>query len=629
MIDKRLMREGKRVSGYLLGTVALGIGIAFLAVAQAWLVSQVIAQVFLQGATLAQVRASLIGILGMIGARSALQFFSELSAREAAIRVKESLRDRFLNRLLELGPIYTRGERAGELLNTAVEGIEALDEYFSRYIPQLVLAVFIPLIILGFVFPQDVKSGIILLITGPLIPFFMILIGKLAEKKSLEQWQSLSRMSAHFLDMLQGLTTLKVFGRSKDQGKVISRVSESFRKVTLGVLKIAFLSAFVLEFMAMISTALIAVALGLRLIDGTITYSEALFLLILAPEFYLPLRTLGSQFHARLSGENAAQRIFGVLELEREYTSFIEKEYVTEEENVNARIQGKSMESRNQADIENTDVEDSREDTDDTDDTDVTDVREDTNSPDSADTLLAFEHIHLRYDRDAETVLNDICFEVRSGERIALVGPSGAGKSSILQILLRFVEPTRGEVRVKGCSLNHFPMDLWREKISYISQKPYLFAGSILDNLLFGRISASIEEVVEAAKKALAHEFILQLPQGYDTLIGEEGARLSGGQAQRIAIARAFLKESELLLLDEVASGLDSESEREMLSALEELCKGRTVIFTTHRMNTVLQADRIVVIDQGRILEQGSHHELMEAQGLYSRFAREYRGGAR
>lgn len=599
MIDKRLMREGKRVSGYLLGTVALGIGIAILAVAQAWLVSQVIARIFLQGATLVQVGNSLIGILGIIGARAVLQLFSEISAHETAIRVKENLRERFLKQLLGLGPVYTRGERSGELLNTAVEGIEALDEYFSRYIPQLVLAVFIPLLILGFVFPQDYKSGIILLLTGPIIPFFMFLIGKLAEKKSLQQWQSMSRMSAHFLDMLQGLTTLKVFGRSKDQAKVIGRVSEAFRKATLRVLKIAFLSAFILEFLAMLSTALIAVTLGLRLINGTIAYSEALFLLILAPEFYLPLRTLGAQFHARLSGENAAKRIYEVLELEDGISCF------KEDVGTNGKTQENNSEAKSQ------------------------DYVKAKSEDDMEESLLSFKHVNLRYDLDAEIVLDDLCFDVRTGDRIALVGPSGAGKSSILQILLRFIEPTKGEVLVKGTPLSHIPVDLWREDISYVSQKPYLFSGSVLDNLRFGRTSASKEEVMEAAQQALAQEFILKLPQGYDTLIGEGGSRLSGGQAQRLAIARAFLKNSQLLLLDEVTSGLDAESERDMISALEELFKGRTVLFATHRMSTALQANRIIVIDQGKILEQGLHLELMEEQGLYSHFVREYRGGTR
>lgn len=577
MLNKRLMREGKRVIGYLLGTVSLGVGIAFLAVGQAWLVSLVISQVFLEHASFIEVRISLLEILGVIGARAVLQLLSEICAREAAIQIKESLRERFFKQLLSLGPVYTRGERAGEIMNTAVEGIEALDEYFSRYFPQIVLAISIPLLILGFVFPQDYKSGIILLLTGPLIPFFMILIGKLAEKKSLRQWQGLSRMSAHFLDMLKGLTTLKVFGRSADQAKVINRVSESFRQATMGVLKIAFLSALVLEFLATISTALVAVTLGLRLINGTIAFADALFLLMLAPEFYLPLRTLGSQFHARLSGENAANRIFEVLEHE---------EKLKDSQGSSKRLEEPIQE-------------------------------------------VSFENVSFQYDKEQELVLNRISFRVWGGERIALVGPSGAGKSSILQILLRFLEPSGGKVYVNGVPLEDYSVLNWRENVAYVSQKPYLFSGSILNNLRFGCESASIEECIKAAKKANAHEFILNLPKGYETVIGEGGIRLSGGQAQRLAIARAFLNEAPLLLLDEAMSGLDAENEREVQIALENLMEGRTVIYTTHRMRTVQNADRIIVLEQGRILEQGSHNQLMKLEGLYSKFFREYLGGDR
>jgi ATP-binding cassette subfamily C protein CydD len=585
MIDKRLMQEGKKVTGYILGTVIMGVGIALLAVGQAWLVAQIISQVFLEDASLTQVKKSLIWLLGIIVARAVLQIFSEISAREAAIRVKGNLRERFLTQLLTLGPLYTGGERAGELVNTAVEGIEALDEYFSRYIPQLVIAAFVPLLILGFVFPLDYKSGIVLLVTGPLIPFFMMLIGKLAEKKSLRQWQNLSRMSAHFLDMLQGLTTLKVFGRSLDQVRVIGRVSESFREATMGVLKIAFLSALVLEFLATISTALVAVTLGLRLINGTITFEDSLFLLLLAPEFYLPLRTLGAQFHARLSGVNAADRIFEVLDRD------------------------------NQKDIIPIEKGDSE--------------RDPVEAGEKKEVALSFEHVGLRYDSGSEDVLKDFSFHIQPGERIALVGSSGSGKSSIFQILLRFIEATRGEVRVNGIPLREIPREHWWGKLAYVSQKPYLFAGTILDNLHIGRRNASFEEIVECAKKAFAHEFIMSLPQGYDTVIGEGGARLSGGQAQRLALARAFLKGAPLLLLDEATSSLDIESEREVQVALEELIEDRTVIFAAHRLCTVENADRIVVLEQGQIVEQGSHEELMERQGLYTRFVREYWGRAK
>ncbi|WP_019849776.1 thiol reductant ABC exporter subunit CydD [Desulfitobacterium sp. PCE1] len=579
MFDKRLMREGKYVKKYLLGTVALGVGIALLAIAQAYLLSQVIAQVFLEDAPFLQTKGYLLGILAVIGVRALLQYFSEVTARETAIRVKERVRVRFLHKILSLGPVYARGERGGELLNTAVEGIEALDDYFARYIPQLILAVLVPILTLVFIFPKDFQSATILILTGPLIPFFMILIGKLAEKKSLQQWQSLSRMSAHFLDMLQGLTTLKLFGRSKDQAVVIGRVSETFRKNTMGVMKIAFLSAFVLEFMGMISTAIIAVTLGIRLINGTIPYSEALFILILAPEFYLPLRTLGLHFHARLSGSNAANRIFEVLELESQSEFELIK---------GAKEPVYLFEGNKEA------------------------------------PWLTFKQVDLCYEKEGERVLKDINFTLRFGERVALIGPSGAGKSSILQILLRFAEPSQGEVLINNTVLSTIPPATWRKVISYVPQKPYLFAGSVMDNIRFGNPEASLEDVVKAAQLAMAHEFITELPQGYDTLVGEGGARLSGGQAQRIAIGRAFLKDSPLLLLDEVTSGLDNENEKDLLTALEGLCQGRTVIFTTHRMKTTIQADRILVLDKGRIIEQGSPQELLNNQGLYARFVSTY-----
>lgn len=582
MIDRRLIGEGKNVKGYLLGNIALGIGLAFLAIAQAYFLSQIIAQVFLADTPFVEVKGYLLGIIGIIGVRAICQYFSEVTAREAAIRVKERIREHFLHKIFSLGPLYARGERAGELLNTAVEGIEALDDYFARYLPQLVLALFVPLLTLAFVFPKDFSSALVLILTGPLIPFFMILIGKLAEKKSLRQWQSLSRMSAHFLDMLQGLTTLKLFGRSKEQAAVIGRVSEAFRKNTISVMRVAFLSAFVLEFMAMISTAIIAVSLGLRLINGTIPYAEALFILILAPEFYQPLRTLGLFFHARLSGTNAANRIFEILEIDEELS---EVHTLSEDEKGFLVNSASDKELANSTEIE-----------------------------------LEFLQVELSYDKDGDSALKDIDLLIRPGERIALIGPSGAGKSSILQLILRFAEPTKGKILVNGTALTKLSDDIWRELISYVPQKPYLFAGSILDNLRFAKPSATFDQILKASQMALAHEFIVQLPQGYDTLVGEGGVRLSGGQAQRLAIARAFLKEAPLLLLDEIMSGLDTEKEKELLGVLEKLCQGRTVIFTTHQMRTTIQADRIIVLEKGRIIEQGSPQELMDAEGLFTRF---------
>ena len=571
MFDKRLVQEGKPVWGYLLLTVGIGIGIALLAVAQAWLFSRVVAGVFLEGASLRTVWNSLFLILGIIVLRAVFQWVSEVSAHEASSRIKSSLRKRLLSHIIYLGPVYARGERTGELITTVVDGIESLEEYFTKYLPQLLLAVGIPVLILGFVFPLDWKSGTILLLTGPLIPVFMILIGKLAEKKALHQFQSLSWMSAHFLDILQGMTTLKVFGRAHDQTRVIERVSDSFREATLSVLRIAFLSALVLEFLATMSTALVAVTIGLRLVYGTLTFSSGLFLLLLAPEFYTPLRTLGLNFHAGLSGVNAAGRIFEILDLP-------------------LMSDGKDEQVL------------------------------------SSDLHISFQHVSLTYQLGEIPALNGINLSLKYGERIALVGPSGAGKTSIAQLLLRFIEPSTGEIFINEALLETISQENWRKQIAYIPQTPYLFAGSIAEIIHFGRPSATIEEVKSAAQDASAHEFILKLPGGYDTLLGEGGTRLSGGQAQRIAIARAFLKDAPLLIMDEATSNLDPESEHLVQLALKRLLQGKTALIIAHRLSTVRQADRILVLEQGQIVEQGNHEELMREQGLYYQMVAEYRG---
>ncbi|WP_407309229.1 thiol reductant ABC exporter subunit CydD [Desulfosporosinus sp. SB140] len=582
MFDKRLIREGRPVRRYLLLTIGTGIVIALLAVAQAWFFSRIVAGVFLEGATLRIVWNPLLLILVIIVLRSVFQWLAEISIHEAASSIKASLRKRLMSHIVSLGPIYAHGERTGELITTAVDGIESLEEYFTKYLPQLILAAGIPLLILGFVFPLDWKSGLILLLTGPLIPIFMMLIGKLAEKKSLAQWQSLSWMSAHFLDVLQGMTTLKVFGRAKDQTRVIARVSDSFRIATLNVLRIAFLSALVLELLATMSTALVAVSIGLRLVYGTLSFSVGLFLLLLAPEFYTPLRTLGLNFHAGLSGVNAGIRIFEILDLPL-------------------------MENH---------------------DSDKTIPEKNSSLNDSDDLHITFQQVSLTYEQGETPALQGINLSLLSGERIALVGPSGAGKSSVAQLLLRFIEPSDGKILVNGKYLETISLDHWRQQIAYVPQNPYLFSGSIAENILIGKPSATNEELIRAAQQSYAHQFIMKLPDGYQTLLGEGGTRLSGGQAQRLAIARAFLKDAPLLILDEMTSSLDSESEHEIQQALQGLLQGKTALIIAHRLTTVRQADRIIVMEQGQIREQGNHEELMAKRGLYSRMVAEYRGEA-
>lgn len=576
MIDRRLWREAQTVRRFLVVTAGLGLAVGLIAVLQARYLARVVNGVFLDQRDLAGVWPWLLALLGLIIFRAALVWVNEVVAHRAAAKIKETLRRELLDHLLTLGPLHARGERTGELVNLLVEGVESLEDYFARYLPQLFLAALIPLLILGFVFPLDVTSGFILLFTAPLIPLFMILIGKWAENLTERQWETFSRLSAHFLDVLQGLTTLKLFGRSRGQVEVIARISNSFRETTLGVLRVAFLSALVLEFLATISTALVAVALGLRLVYGRIPFEQAFFLLLLAPEFYLPLRLLGSQFHAGLAGVSAANRIFEVLETPVPAGPMDE---------------GRSF-------------------------------------PRGREVSIDLSGVCYVYPDGALPALQEISFGIKPGEQVALVGPSGAGKSTVAHLLLGFVEPDRGMIQVNGIPLGQIAAAAWRQQVSLVPQNPYLFYGTVADNILLGRPGASFDEMKEAAKLSGAHEFIMELPQGYDTHVGEQGTRLSGGQAQRLAIARAFLKDAPLLILDEPTAGLDPASQLVVQQALERLVQGRTVLVIAHRLSTVYQASRILVLDQGQLVEAGPHKELMQAQGLYYRLVTALRGVA-
>jgi ATP-binding cassette subfamily C protein CydD len=537
-----------------------------LIIAQARTLAHIVDQVFLQGAALDGVARALLLLLAIIVVRAILSWGSEVAAFQVAARVKADLRERVFDHLMALGPAYLRGERTGELTNTLVEGIEQLEAYFSQYLPQLVLAALIPLAILAFVFPIDVLSGVVLLVTAPLIPFFMILIGKAADALTRRQYTALSLMSAHFLDVLQGLTTLKLFGRSREQIETIARVSGRFRDATLNVLRVAFLSAFALEMIATISTAILAVEVGLRLLSGSIEFEQAFFVLVLAPDFYLPLRLLGTRFHAGMSGVAAAQRIFEVLDTPcPEPRAAIRLAHIPPPSHIQ------------------------------------------------------FQAVHYAYDGGQRSALNGVSFDIIAGQRLALVGATGAGKSTLAHLLLRFIEPQRGAILIDHVPLADIEPQAWREHVAWVPQLPYLFDETVAANIGLARSTASMADVIQAAQLALADEFIRELPQGYETPIGERGARLSGGQAQRIALARAFLKDAPLLIMDEGTAQLDVETEALIQAAIDRLLRNRTTLIITHRLSTARRADHIVVLDAGRVVESGAHDELMGKQGVYHR----------
>ena len=564
--DRRLLDQLKTVRGLFILTIGLGGLVGLLIIAQARLLSTIIDRVFLQAATLSDVSSLLITLLVVIGMRVFIAWGSDFSAAQVAARIKTDLRQRVFEKLLALGPAYLHGERTGELTNTVNEGIEALDAYFSQYIPQLILAVLIPLSILMLVFPIDLLSGLILLLTAPLIPFFMVLIGQAAAALTQRQYQALSFMSAHFLDVLQGLTTLKILGRSRAQIDTIAQVSDRFRTATLSVLRVAFLSAFALEMIATLSTAIVAVEVGLRLLSGALHFEQAFFVLVLAPDFYAPLRLLGTRFHAGQAGVAAAQRVFEILETPTPSS-----------------------------------------------------VTADRVPPVTRHwSVIRFDDIHFAYE-DQRAALNGVSFEIKAGQHIALIGATGAGKSTLAQLLLRFSEPQQGTLWLDDVPLRDLDARAWREQIAWVPQRPYLFHDTIAANILMAKPTASLREIQHAAQLAHADEFIRAMPQGYDTLIGERGARLSGGQAQRLALTRAFLKNAPLLILDEATSNLDVENEALLQDSIGRLLADRTALIITHRLNTVVRADLIIVLDQGRVIESGPHAALLQQGGRYTR----------
>ncbi|MFF2651659.1 thiol reductant ABC exporter subunit CydD [Streptomyces sp. NPDC058045] len=541
-IDPRLLRYARATRFFLLAVVLLGLAGAGLVVAQAMLIAEVVAGAFRHGLTVDDLRTPLLLLAATALGRGAVGWLTELAAHRAGAAVKSELRGRLLARAAELGPELPTGRRTGSLVAVATRGVDALDDYFARYLPQLGLAVVVPAAVLARIVTEDWVSAAIIAGTLPLIPVFMVLIGWATQSRMDRQWRLLSRLSGHFLDVVAGLPTLKVFGRAKAQAESIRRITGEYRRATLRTLRIAFLSSFALELLATLSVALVAVTIGMRLVRGELDLATGLLILILAPEAYLPVRQVGAQYHAAAEGLAAAEEIFAVLELPHPRREITHPE------------------------------------------------------PRTPAGEIRLEGVTVRYEGRSLPALDEATLTLSPGETVALTGPSGAGKSTLLQVLLGFTAPTSGRVTVDGTDLAALPRETWHRQIAWVPQRPQLYAGTIAENVRLARPEADDTALRTALREAGALDFVDALPEGAATELGEDGAGLSAGQRQRLALARAFLADRPVLLLDEPTAALDGATEADVVDAVRRLARGRTVLLVAHRPALLPLADRVLRI---------------------------------
>ena len=528
-------------------------------VGQAWFFGTLINNFIFSENTLHDERYSIIYLGIAIIVRLLAHYIQESVANRLGSAVKATFRERALEHMFKLGVQHK--ERHGDVIHMLTDGLEQVDAYVARYIPQILYAIMIPLI-MGIAIVDTLPIiGIILIITVPLIPFFMILIGKQADRLNKEQWERMSFLSGHFLDVLQGITTLKLFGRAKDQIKVIGRLSEEFKDSTLRVLRVAFLSALVLELVSTISTALIAVYLGLTLLDGEISFFSAFFILLLAPEFYTPFRQLGAAFHTGMAGKTSILK----------YEEFMNRQ-------PSLPIGGQSqLKGKVQA--------------------------------------IEIKDLTFTYE-DSENGVQHISLVAKRNFPIMLVGESGAGKSTIAHIIGGFLTAPKGSVTIDGLDLCDIDIEWWRQQITYVSQHPHIMKGTLREVLSFG-MDVSDKEILDACKEVQLLDVISRHADGLDAVIGEGGLGLSGGERQRVALARAFLRKGQVLILDEVTAHLDVKTESIISTAIQQLMKDKIVIIIGHRLQTMHWASKLYVLKQGVIIQQGSYEELVAVDGYF------------
>lgn len=564
MLDQRLLREIKDDRAYFVIMIVNGFFHLLWAVFTAFLLAYVINAVFIEKAALSLQIPALIGLFALILSKGTVTFFLQKYFKFAANREKNDLLLGAAADLLKRGPLGSKKESSGGIVSSWVEAADRIEPYYAEYLPQFFsLAVTVPLLLV-IAFTQDWISALIMLATGPLLPFFLYLIGMKSREANQDRLHSLSALGDSMMDFLNGVRTLKIYHGVKEYRRLIIKNSELFRVKTMQVLRIAFLSAFVLEFAATISTAIIAVSLGLRLMYGTLDFFTAFFILLITPDYYKAIRGFGAKFHTAMGAKAAADVLCRP-----------------------------SAPGGREAPLA----------------TDFPFTRRDSIE-------IRAKHLSYQYQESKTEALHDVTLHLKPGQTTAVVGKSGAGKSTLAYALLGFIK-TKGEIFFNDVKINGFAPEQVRNLIAYIPQKPHIFADTLRNNLRHAKNDASDEELREALKKASLGGFLCRLPDGLDTVLSETGASISVGEAQRLAIARAYLKQCPIVIMDETASGLDEETEHQLRETFTALFKEKTVFLIAHRLETVEAADMIYVLESGLLKEAGSHRELMAAHGVY------------
>ena len=552
MWPRSLLAEHPQVRKWVGISILLGLFAAGILVAWTILLAGVINDGFIKAQTLSGVLPTLVLMAALLLLRALCIWLAENSSQHASGLLRRKVRSDSLAHLIAVGPAGLSAERTAELTSTLGQGVDSLDAYLSRFLPSAALAVIVPAGVFVTIGILDPWTTLILLFTGPMLILLLAVIGSRTRSLTQRRFEELGWLSSFYLDMIQGLATLKAFGRADEGAEMVEQVSRRYGEATMDVLRTAFQTSLMMEWAATAATALVAVQISFRLIRGDLSFDLALAVLMLTPEFFAPLRRLAIEYHAGQEGNAALERITELNALPAQTRS--------------ATTEGQESGSLGFSSLE-------------------------------------LSSVGFTYAGSDSPALEQVSFVIEQGQTVALIGPSGAGKSTLAKLLMQFMQPDQGQILINGQPAQNLPPSDWRRIISWVPQQPAFFAGTVAQNIALGRPDASIEQIHEAARVASAHGFIEALPDGFNTLLGENGLRLSGGQRQRLAIARAAIMDTPVVLLDEFTAHLDEDTEAQVVAAMSALMQDRTAVVIAHRAATIASAQRVITLDGGRVIQ--------------------------